>query len=82
MVITTQVANLREHLEPLRAGTSLVSAAELDALDAEWVQWRAEWVRRRKVFYKCALPLFSRSFTLICILGNGLLTRPTVFGPL
>jgi 26S proteasome regulatory subunit, ATPase 3, interacting protein len=49
-----QVAKLREHLEPLRAGTPLVSTAELDALDAEWVKWRAEWVRRRKVFYKCA----------------------------
>ncbi|KAH9992228.1 TBPIP-domain-containing protein [Russula compacta] len=49
--VESKVANLREHLEPLRAGTPLVSAAELDALDAEWVQWRAEWVRRRKVFY-------------------------------
>jgi hypothetical protein len=49
-----QVAKLREHLEPLRAGTPLVSTAELDALDAEWTKWRSEWVRRRKVFYKCA----------------------------
>ncbi|KAI0245797.1 TBPIP-domain-containing protein [Lactifluus subvellereus] len=47
----SKVAKLRAHLEPLRAGTPLVSAAELDALDAEWVQWRAEWVRRKKVFY-------------------------------
>jgi hypothetical protein len=23
-------------------------------LDAEWIKWRAEWVRRRKVFYKYA----------------------------
>ena len=48
-----QVAKLRELLEPLRAGTPLVSPAELDALDAEWSKWRSEWVRRRKVFYKC-----------------------------
>jgi hypothetical protein len=55
-----QVARLREHLEPLRAGTPRVSTAELDALDAEWTKWRSEWVRRRKVFYKCAR-LFSLS---------------------
>ncbi|KAH9957120.1 TBPIP-domain-containing protein [Russula dissimulans] len=47
----SKVATLRKHLEPLCAGTPIVSAAELDALDAEWAQWRAEWVRRRKVFY-------------------------------
>jgi 26S proteasome regulatory subunit (ATPase 3-interacting protein) len=39
----------------MRTGTPLVSGAELDALDTEWTQWRAEWVRRRKVFYECAL---------------------------
>jgi hypothetical protein len=33
-----QVARLREHLEPLRAGTPLVSTAELDALDTEWTK--------------------------------------------
>ncbi|KAI9511924.1 TBPIP-domain-containing protein [Russula earlei] len=47
----SKVAKLREHLEPLRSGTPLVSGAELDTLDAEWVKWRAEWVRRKKVFY-------------------------------
>jgi 26S proteasome regulatory subunit, ATPase 3, interacting protein len=50
----TKVAKLREHLEPLRAGTPLVSTTDLDVLDAEWAKWRAEWVRRRKVFYKYA----------------------------
>ena len=63
-VFSRQVAKLREHLEPLRAGTPLVSTTELNALDAEWTKWRSEWVKRRKVFYKCALfvfvsPLFS-----------------------
>ncbi|KAI9456843.1 TBPIP-domain-containing protein [Lactarius psammicola] len=52
----SKIAKLHAHLEPLRAGTPLVSAAELDALDADWTRWRAEWVRRRKVFYKCAFP--------------------------
>ncbi|KAH8991246.1 TBPIP-domain-containing protein [Lactarius akahatsu] len=46
-----QIAKLRAHIEPLREGTPLVSAAELDTLDADWTRWRAEWVRRRKVFY-------------------------------
>ncbi|KAI0280945.1 TBPIP-domain-containing protein [Russula aff. rugulosa BPL654] len=47
----SKVTKLREHLEPLRAGTPLVSTAELNALDAEWTKWRSEWVKRRKVFY-------------------------------
>jgi 26S proteasome regulatory subunit, ATPase 3, interacting protein len=54
-IICDQVAKLRAHLEPLRAGTPLVSAAELDALDTEWSRWRAEWTRRKKVFYKWVL---------------------------
>jgi 26S proteasome regulatory subunit (ATPase 3-interacting protein) len=60
-VFSRQVAKLREHLEPLRAGTPLVSTAELNALDAEWTKWRSEWVKRRKVFYKCALAFVSLS---------------------
>lgn len=62
-----QVAKLREHLEPLRAGTPLVSTAELNSLDAEWTQWRSEWVKRRKVFYKCARLVLSLS-PLSCLL--------------
>ncbi|KAA1476266.1 TBPIP-domain-containing protein [Dentipellis sp. KUC8613] len=41
---------LRKHLEPLRSGTPLVDAEALAALDQEWTKWRAEWVRRKKVF--------------------------------
>ncbi|KAI0073158.1 TBPIP-domain-containing protein [Panus rudis PR-1116 ss-1] len=37
-------------LEPLRSGSTLVSAEDLALLDAEWTKWRAEWVRRRKIF--------------------------------
>lgn len=37
-------------LEPLRSGTTLVSTEDLALLDAEWTKWRAEWVRRRKIF--------------------------------
>jgi 26S proteasome regulatory subunit (ATPase 3-interacting protein) len=54
-----QITKLRTHIEPLRSGTPLVSSAELDTLDAEWTRWRAEWICRRKVFYKYSLS-FSR----------------------
>ncbi|KAI0090903.1 TBPIP-domain-containing protein [Irpex rosettiformis] len=38
------------HLEPLRSGTSLVSAEDLASLDNEWTKWRGEWVKRKRVF--------------------------------
>ncbi|KAI0337259.1 Tat binding protein 1-interacting [Trametopsis cervina] len=38
------------HLEPLRSGASLVSAEDMNQLDAEWTRWRAEWVKRKKTF--------------------------------
>ncbi|KAI0649574.1 TBPIP-domain-containing protein [Trametes meyenii] len=44
------VHKARAHLEPLRSGTRLISAEETTQLDAEWMRWRNEWVRRRKVF--------------------------------
>ncbi|KAI0351811.1 TBPIP-domain-containing protein [Trametes cingulata] len=44
------VHKARGHLEPLRAGTPLISAEETAQLDADWTRWRNEWVRRRKVF--------------------------------
>ena len=47
---------LHAHLDPLRSGTPLVSSSELDTLDADWTRWRAEWIHRRKVFYKCVAP--------------------------
>ncbi|KAH9918298.1 TBPIP-domain-containing protein [Fomitopsis serialis] len=40
----------RKRLAPLRSGTLLVSATELAQLDADWTQWRGEWVRRKKIF--------------------------------
>ena len=39
-------------MEPLRSGSSLVSAEDLAFMDREWIQWRAEWVRRKKIFNK------------------------------
>jgi hypothetical protein len=79
-----QVDKLREQLEPLRAGTPLVSTADLDALDAEWTKWRSEWIRRRKVFYKCVTPfgdVLTRPLTSLFLLMKkflGARFRPVV----
>ncbi|THH17913.1 hypothetical protein EW146_g3001 [Bondarzewia mesenterica] len=34
----------------LSAGTSLVSAEELEQLDTDWSKWRGEWAKRKKIF--------------------------------
>ena len=47
---TQQINKSAAHLEPLRAGSALVSADELAQIDAEWARWRGEWVRRKKIF--------------------------------
>ncbi|KZT00921.1 TBPIP-domain-containing protein [Laetiporus sulphureus 93-53] len=48
--VLAAVEKARGRLQPLRAGTPLVSAAELADLDADWTKWHAEWVRRKKIF--------------------------------
>ncbi|TFK89385.1 TBPIP-domain-containing protein [Polyporus arcularius HHB13444] len=48
--VANAIKKARAHLEPLRAGTPLISAEESAQLDAEWVRWRGEWTRRRKIF--------------------------------
>ncbi|KAI0706960.1 TBPIP-domain-containing protein [Earliella scabrosa] len=48
--VSTSIRKAQAHLEPLRAGTRLISAEETAQLDGEWTRWRAEWVRRRKIF--------------------------------
>ncbi|OSC96705.1 TBPIP-domain-containing protein [Trametes coccinea BRFM310] len=47
---TVAVQKARAHLEPLQAGTPLISAQETAQLDADWAKWRNEWIRRRKIF--------------------------------
>ncbi|KAJ6558472.1 TBPIP-domain-containing protein [Mycena vulgaris] len=37
-------------LQPLRSGAPLISAEDLEQVDADWAKWRAEWVRRKKIF--------------------------------
>ncbi|KAK0504648.1 TBPIP-domain-containing protein [Armillaria luteobubalina] len=44
------VAKKHAILQPLRSGSPLVSAEDLALVDAEWIKWRTEWVRRRKIF--------------------------------
>ncbi|KAF9647633.1 TBPIP-domain-containing protein [Thelephora ganbajun] len=45
-----KIATTLTYLEPLRAGSSIISASELAQLDEDWKRWRQEWVKRRKVF--------------------------------
>jgi hypothetical protein len=40
-------------LEPLRSGAPLISSEELARVDGDWIKWRAEWVRRKKIFNEC-----------------------------
>ncbi|KAG1804430.1 TBPIP-domain-containing protein [Suillus subaureus] len=44
------IMQLTDRLVPLRSGAPLISAEELVKIDADWAKWRAEWIRRRKVF--------------------------------
>lgn len=44
-----QIARLLETLNPLRSGTPLISAEEIEELDKDWTRWRAEWVHRRNI---------------------------------
>ncbi|KAG6331255.1 hypothetical protein ID866_7834 [Astraeus odoratus] len=44
------VRRLQESLAPLRSGKPLISNEDMAQIDADWEKWRAEWVRRRKVF--------------------------------
>ncbi|KAM6502173.1 TBPIP domain containing protein [Amanita muscaria] len=36
-------------LEPLRSGTPIISPEDREQVQAEWLKWRAEWMRRKKV---------------------------------
>ncbi|KAF9268748.1 TBPIP-domain-containing protein [Marasmius fiardii PR-910] len=63
--LNTQMSETRDAIEkrlallqPLRSGTKLVSAENLAQVDADWMKWRAEWIRRRKIFMSCVLPSF------------------------
>ena len=48
-------------MQPLRSGAQLISAESLAQADADWAKWRAEWVRRRKIFMSWVFPSFLPS---------------------
>ncbi|KAJ7209649.1 TBPIP-domain-containing protein, partial [Mycena pura] len=48
--LTQAIRKADAQLEPLRSGAPLISEADLEMVDADWLRWRAEWVRRKKIF--------------------------------
>jgi 26S proteasome regulatory subunit (ATPase 3-interacting protein) len=64
--LRAQKSAMEERLGPLRSGAPVLSATDLAALDSEWTKWRAEWVRRRKIFntYADCLPLLDHITTV------------------
>ncbi|KDQ27995.1 hypothetical protein PLEOSDRAFT_1065309 [Pleurotus ostreatus PC15] len=53
------IAKALARLQPLRGGATLVSADDIAQIDTEWVKWRAEWTRRRKIFTSASARLHS-----------------------
>ncbi|KAJ7287338.1 TBPIP-domain-containing protein [Mycena rebaudengoi] len=47
---TAAITKCTIQLQPLRSGAPLISAEDLEQVEADWIKWRAEWVRRRKIF--------------------------------
>ncbi|KAJ7928526.1 TBPIP-domain-containing protein [Mycena leptocephala] len=48
--LTEGIQKAEAQLQPLRSGAPLISAEDLEQVDADWMKWRAEWVRRKKIF--------------------------------
>ncbi|KAJ7497032.1 TBPIP-domain-containing protein [Mycena latifolia] len=48
--LTEAIKKTEALLQPLRSGAPLISAEDLEQVDTDWVKWRAEWVRRKKIF--------------------------------
>ncbi|KAL5528963.1 hypothetical protein ACEPAG_4937 [Sanghuangporus baumii] len=47
----TTVEKTLEYLAPFRAGaSSLLTDEEIAQSDSDWIKWRTEWVKRRKIF--------------------------------
>lgn len=45
-----KIEQVTKNLQPLRSGAPPISSEELAQIYADWTKWRAEWVRRRKIF--------------------------------
>ncbi|KAJ6603149.1 TBPIP-domain-containing protein [Mycena sp. CBHHK59/15] len=48
--VTEAIKKTTAQLQPLRSGAPLISAEDLEQVDADWIKWRVEWVRRKKIF--------------------------------
>ncbi|KIM45056.1 hypothetical protein M413DRAFT_66480 [Hebeloma cylindrosporum] len=48
--VEASISQITKSLQPLRSGARPISARELEQIHADWTKWRAEWIRRRKVF--------------------------------
>ncbi|KAJ7690682.1 TBPIP-domain-containing protein [Mycena rosella] len=48
--LTEAIKKTDAQLQPLRSGAPLISAEDLEQVDADWIKWRAEWVHRKKIF--------------------------------
>ncbi|KAH9485222.1 Homologous-pairing protein 2 [Psilocybe cubensis] len=46
----SRILKVNSTLQPLRSGAPPITAEELEFIYADWTKWRAEWIRRRKVF--------------------------------
>ncbi|KDR75281.1 hypothetical protein GALMADRAFT_249282 [Galerina marginata CBS 339.88] len=49
-IVKEAISKVNDTLLPLRSGAPPITAEELERIYADWSKWRAEWLRRRKVF--------------------------------
>ena len=72
-VLRLQIKSKNAQLVDLRAGVPPISEQELAQLDVDWAKWKAEWVRRRKVYSTCVRALyhpFPRDLFFFCRLWH------------
>ncbi|KAF9528486.1 TBPIP-domain-containing protein [Crepidotus variabilis] len=48
--VKASIEQISKSLQPLRSGAPPISAEERNQIYADWARWRADWVRRRKIF--------------------------------
>ncbi|KAF8893902.1 TBPIP-domain-containing protein [Infundibulicybe gibba] len=49
-LMDASINQLQARVVPLRSGAPPISPADLAQIDMDWIKWRAEWIRRKKVF--------------------------------
>ncbi|KAJ7647543.1 TBPIP-domain-containing protein [Roridomyces roridus] len=48
--LTSAIKKTDAQLQPFRSGAPVISAEDLEKVDADWTKWRTEWIRRKKIF--------------------------------